>query len=290
METCFENRMVQSKLPKIGCLCVCKVVDSNGTGSIVELLEYGRIQGMIPASEVSRKRIYNISKVLNIGKILVGEVINIDTEKYYIDLSKKTVTDEEQQRTIHYYEKRKKVHSLLSRCAELDNLQRLDLYARYAWPWEQKYGTIDAAFKMIAQETLPCPQDCPSLVNCCKHAFRNKPVMVSAKVEITCFGPLGIDGIKSVLNRVKQEYSININLITSPLFLFHKMTTDELETIPVLNEASEKAIQWISDIEGGSGSIKEIAKIKQNDLQSEIDMELNKQAISESESCEDEFE
>jgi len=293
MEEHYKNRMVYHTLPKSGTLCVCKVIDSNNTGSIVELLEYGNISGMIPATELSRKRIYNVSKILNIGKVLVGEVINVDTEKFYIDLSKKTVKEEEAQAALLLYEKRKKVHSILNRTASLltENgtpTSRLDLYSKYAWPWEKKYGSIDSAFRLISQDNFSLPPELTCMVNVCKHAYKVKPIFVSSKVEINCFGPDGIDAIKNVLQKTKSTFDININLITSPKFLFHKTSTDVLETCALINKASQQAVEWITEYSGGGGVVKELAKARETDLQSTINQECSDSSLEEDE--ENDFE
>lgn len=50
-------------------------------GVYVSLLEYNDIQGFIPASELSRRRIRSIPKLVQVGKIEPSVVTRVDEEK-----------------------------------------------------------------------------------------------------------------------------------------------------------------------------------------------------------------
>ena len=78
-------------------------------GAYVSLLEYDNIEGMILLSELSRKRIRSISKLIRVGKQEVCVVLRVDKEKGYIDLSKRRVTPEEQQKCEERFNKSKAV-------------------------------------------------------------------------------------------------------------------------------------------------------------------------------------
>ena len=57
-------------------------------GAYVSLLEYGNIEGMIALSELSKRKIRSLNKVLQVGNIEAVAVLHVDEEKGYIDLSK----------------------------------------------------------------------------------------------------------------------------------------------------------------------------------------------------------
>lgn len=50
-------------------------------GSYVELLEYKNIGGMILHSELSRRRIRSINKLVRVGRTTVVMVIRVDSDK-----------------------------------------------------------------------------------------------------------------------------------------------------------------------------------------------------------------
>ena len=64
-------------------------------GAYVKLLEYDNIDGMILLSELSRRRIRSIQKLIRIGRNEVVVVLRVDKEKGYIDLSKRRVSAED---------------------------------------------------------------------------------------------------------------------------------------------------------------------------------------------------
>lgn len=57
---------------------ICRITD---IGVYVSLLEYNGIHGFIPASELSRRRIRSIPKLVQVGKIEPSVVTRVDEEK-----------------------------------------------------------------------------------------------------------------------------------------------------------------------------------------------------------------
>ena len=60
---------------------MCNVVRIDNIGVYASLLEYNDVQGFIPASELSRRRIRSIPKLVQIGKIEPSVVTRVDEEK-----------------------------------------------------------------------------------------------------------------------------------------------------------------------------------------------------------------
>jgi len=85
----------KKKLPNIDDIVIAKVIFISEYGIEVSLIEYNNIKGFINCSEVSRKKKINLNKLLTIGKDILLNVIQIDEIKNLIDLSKRTITDED---------------------------------------------------------------------------------------------------------------------------------------------------------------------------------------------------
>lgn len=85
----------QSKFPKVDELVLCKVINIDTIGITVELLQYNNINGFINLSELSRKKKFNINHIVTIDKPIILVVLNVDTDKGFIDLSKRTISNEE---------------------------------------------------------------------------------------------------------------------------------------------------------------------------------------------------
>jgi translation initiation factor 2 subunit 1 len=75
-------------------------------GIEVSLNEYNNIKGFINCSEVSRKKKVNLNKLLTVGKDILLNVIQVDKEKGFIDLSKRTISDED----IKLFNEKHKLH------------------------------------------------------------------------------------------------------------------------------------------------------------------------------------
>ncbi len=71
-------------------------------GAYVSLLEYGGIEGMILLSELSRRRIRSVQKLIKVGRQEPVMVLRVDKEKGYIDLSKRRVGQEDL--AVRYFE------------------------------------------------------------------------------------------------------------------------------------------------------------------------------------------
>jgi translation initiation factor 2 subunit 1 len=116
-------------------------------GAYVKLLEYDNIDGMILLSELSRRRIRSIQKLIRVGRNEVVVVLRVDKEKGYIDLSKRRVSPEDIGKCEERYNKSKMVHSILRHVAEKTKTPIEELYTKIGWPLNKKFGHAVDAFK-----------------------------------------------------------------------------------------------------------------------------------------------
>merc|ERR1711998_433423 len=114
-------RMYQQRFPKVEDVVIVQVRSIADMGAYVSLLEYGNIEGMILLSELSRRRIRSINKLVRVNKTEVVMVLRVDKEKGYIDLSKRRVDPEDVGRCEDRYNKAKQVHSVLRHIASSYN-------------------------------------------------------------------------------------------------------------------------------------------------------------------------
>jgi translation initiation factor 2 subunit 1 len=77
------------------CRFLLLLVPCADMGAYVQLLEYNNIEGMVLLSELSRRRIRSINKLIKVGRDEVVMCIRVDKDKGYIDLSKRRVSAEE---------------------------------------------------------------------------------------------------------------------------------------------------------------------------------------------------
>lgn len=85
----------KKKLPSIDDVVIAKVKNISEYGIEVSLDEYNGVTGFINCSEVSRKKKVNFNKLLTIGKDILVHVLQVDEDKNMIDLSKRTIGDDD---------------------------------------------------------------------------------------------------------------------------------------------------------------------------------------------------
>lgn len=122
---------------------------------------------MILLSELSRRRIRSVQKLIRVGRNEVVVVMRVDPDKGesctttlrgclrralliigYIDLSKRRVSAEEVVKCEENYEKGKAVDSILTQVAKKRDMEAEDLYEQIAWPLHKQYGHTYEAFKL----------------------------------------------------------------------------------------------------------------------------------------------
>lgn len=73
--------MYEQKYPNVDDLVMVKVKQIAEMGAYVSLLEYNNIEGMILLSELSRRRIRSINKLIRVGRNEVVVVLRVDKDK-----------------------------------------------------------------------------------------------------------------------------------------------------------------------------------------------------------------
>ena len=220
-------------------------------GAYVKLLEYDNIDGMILLSELSRRRIRSIQKLIRVGRNEVVVVLRVDKEKGYIDLSKRRVSPEDIVKCEERYNKSKMVHSIMRHVAEKTNTPLEELYADIGWPLNKKYGHAVDAFKLSItnpsvwdEVTFKSAQIKEELQTYISKRLTPQPTKVRADVEVTCFGYEGIDAVKNALRKAEAKSSetaqVKVRLVSPPLYVLTSQTLDKQIGIQVLDEAIQE--------------------------------------------------
>eukprot|EP00058_Branchiostoma_floridae_P024106 XP_002609596.1 hypothetical protein BRAFLDRAFT_115066 [Branchiostoma floridae] len=239
-------RFYAKRFPQVDEVIMVNVRSIAEMGAYVSLLEYNNIEGMILLSELSRRRIRSINKLIRVGRNECVVVIRVDEEKGYIDLSKRRVSQEEMAQCEEKFAKAKAVNSILRHVAHLLEYQHdeqlEDLYVRTAWAFDdEKPGSAYEMFKKAVSKPPSTGQ---------------VPVASSNNVyiEVACYGYEGIDAVKGALRKglalTTEDMPIKINLIAPPLYVMTTQTLERTEGVLLL----QKAINAIKeDIEEGGG-------------------------------------
>ncbi|KAF2719277.1 eukaryotic translation initiation factor 2 subunit alpha [Polychaeton citri CBS 116435] len=241
-------RFYEEKYPEIDSFVMVNVKQIAEMGAYVNLLEYDNIDGMILLSELSRRRIRSIQKLIRVGRNEVVVVLRVDKEKGYIDLSKRRVSPEDVVKCEERYNKSKMVHSIMRHVAEKTETPIEELYQDIGWPLNKKYGHAVDAFKLSITNPDVWNEATfkSNLIKEELHSYIGKrltpqPTKVRADVEVTCFGYEGIDAVKDALRQAEAKNTpdtqVKVKLVSPPLYVLTSQTLDKGIGIQVLEEA-----------------------------------------------------
>ncbi|CAG8294560.1 unnamed protein product [Penicillium olsonii] len=253
-------RFYEEKYPEVDSFVMVNVKQIAEMGAYVKLLEYDNIDGMILLSELSRRRIRSIQKLIRIGRNEVVIVLR------YIDLSKRRVSPEDVIKCEERYNKSKAVHSIMRHVAEATQTPLETLYETIGWPLNQKYGHAHDAFKISI--TNPSVWD---EITFTSDAVKSEiqqyigskltphPTKVRADIEVTCFGYDGIDAVKDALRTAEEKNTddnqIKVKLVAPPLYVLASQCLDKTAGVKGLEEAIERITERIQK-NGGNCTVK----------------------------------
>jgi len=286
-------RFYEQEYPEVEDVVIVEVKQIADMGAYVQLLEYNNKEGMILLSELSRRRIRSINKLIKVGRNETVIVLRVDREKGYIDLSKRRVSPEDVTRHEIKYSKAKAVHSIMRHCAETLEVDLEPLYQAIAWPLQKKaqklYGpdshTYDAFAKAITDEDevfegLECSAEVRKILMAqIKRRLAPTAVKMRADVEVTCFSYEGIDAIKAALFAGEEagtdsETTVQIRLIAPPLYVISTASMNKQAGIDALNRAIAKIQEEITARKGRMVVKQEPHAVSEKDEQNLADQML----------------
>lgn len=146
-------RFYSQKYPEPEDVVMVNVRQIAEMGAYVRLLEYNDIEGMILLSELSRRRIRSINKLIRVGRSECVVVIRVDKDKGYIDLSKRRVSPEDITKCEEKFARGRAVNSILRHVAETlkfeTDEQLEELYRKTAWYFDDKFKKPTASYDIF---------------------------------------------------------------------------------------------------------------------------------------------
>jgi translation initiation factor 2 subunit 1 len=274
----LDCRFFEKEFPDTETLVTVNVKQIAEMGAYVSLLEYGNIEGMILLSELSRRRIRSINKLIRVGKNEVVMVLRVDKEKGYIDLSKRRVSQEDIAEAEERYNKSKMTHSVLRHVAEQQQAKGNTvitlrwLYENIAWPLYKRYPHVYDAFRAaiaepeVVFEGLPvlAPDVMEGLLAQIKRKLTPQPIKIRCDIEVTCYNYEGIEAVRAALQAgmalSTDEIPVQVRLIAPPLYVMTTSTLNKAGGVDLLTKATEVIQAKIEEF-GGNVSVKMAPKI-----------------------------
>lgn len=262
-------RFYEQKFPEVDDVVMVTVRSIAEMGAYVTLSEYNNVEGMILLSELSRRRIRSIQKLIRVGRSECVVVLRVDKDKGYIDLSKRRVSAEEAKKCEEKFNKGKQVNSILRHVADTTNVDIETLYKASAWKLDKKFGgpakSYDA-FRLAITENpeifdeIELEESLRSvLVDNIRRRLTPQPIKIRSDVEVACYAYEGINAVKEALRAglavSEEDLQVKINLIAPPLYVMTTVSLDKDKGIEILQK-SLQAIKEVITKKNGSMSIK----------------------------------
>lgn len=247
----------EETMPKIGDVVWVKITQVNDTSAVVQLLEYGKREGIIPYTEVTRRRVRSMGKLIKVGRTEAAQVIRIDKDKGYIDLSKKLVTPNEAKTCEAHFRQGSEVRSIICHVADECDINAMTametiaypLYKRepgkHAWSWLYELNQTQDVDRILGPLSIEKRvSDC--LMSALKNAMRMKVLTIFSEIEITCFACDGVEAIRDTLILGRDfgegkdpQISLSVNIIGPPKYGVRARTDMKEEGIQRMKEAIE---------------------------------------------------
>jgi translation initiation factor 2 subunit 1 len=260
----YDNYFYENKVPQKDELVMCRVIDIDEMGVICSLLEYNNAEGFLPLSEISRKRIRSVLRHVRVGQKQVLQVLRVDTERGFTDLSKKYITPVERDHGTEKYIKGKNVHSIAKHIATIQKKDLDEIKKSIIYPLDQKFDHPYDAFQNLSLKDEDIFEGLDvdistelrqELISIVKKRMSTHPVKVGADIQVSCYADGGIDEIKKALKcgiEFGKGDKVSIQLVSSPTYSIWMTTIDEKRGKQII----EKVIGVIRDsINSSHGSL-----------------------------------
>eukprot|EP00408_Alexandrium_pacificum_P024950 CAMPEP_0171198664 /NCGR_PEP_ID=MMETSP0790-20130122/23060_1 /TAXON_ID=2925 /ORGANISM="Alexandrium catenella, Strain OF101" /LENGTH=341 /DNA_ID=CAMNT_0011663977 /DNA_START=170 /DNA_END=1195 /DNA_ORIENTATION=- len=268
-----EGRFYEPEFPELDDVVVVQVKRIVAMGAYVSLLEYDGKEGMVLLSELSKRRIRSVSKLLRVGRTEICMILRVDKDKGYIDLSKRRVEPEDASAKEESFAKAKAVHGIMRHVASMNNIEVEDLCMKVSWPLyaNKKFQDAHDALKqhingeinVWAELDFTQPgKDLSDLAEKIKadidiHLRRRlvqQTLRLRAKIEVSCSEYEGIDAVRAALKKglevTKEDCDIKINLVAHPLFVVTCTCKDKVMGMAAIEECT-KAVEDAIKEKGG---------------------------------------
>ena len=226
----YRCRFYREMVPQADSIVKVETIEIKELGANVRLLEYGGIEGFIQLSQVSTRRVRSVQKYLKIGRREMMEVLRVDNMKMYIDLSKKSLLDEQKEEAEKRWKKSKKVHEIMFEVAMKLKTPIESLYEAWGWDLYEKCGFEHALDAMCVAMQEPeivftkidiSDEHKEKLLATLHRKMTVNPFKIRVDFSLTCTNYDGVEAIREALLTAKHEvndenWNLEFKMIAPP--------------------------------------------------------------------------
>jgi translation initiation factor 2 subunit 1 len=245
-------RWYQNPFPNVGECVMVRCERITDIGTYCKLLEYGDLEALVPITEVTKQRVRLVSHIIPVGRVFVAIVLSVDAEKGYIDLSKKRVNEEDILNCETRYFKSRKLHSVLVQLESggvgggLSNLY--ERVWKLSSPLSHPLDHLETFLNSLSDDG----DTSKGIVSKIREKYlASKISEIQAEVEMTCFSPEGIEGIKkSIREGLKVDPGVKIRILSAPLYLIQFLTREPEQGIRVVQKVIDILGRTLRTVDG----------------------------------------
>ncbi|MBU3904808.1 MAG: S1 RNA-binding domain-containing protein [Nanoarchaeota archaeon] len=250
------------KYPRRGEMVIATVTKVNPFSATVRLDEYNNIEGMIHVSEVARRWVKDIKKVVKVGQKIVPAVMRVDYEKGHVNLSLKRINKYDADEKLKEYKREQKADRMLRVFAKRSKIDINKAYEKVGYKLREEFGELFKAFQEAALEGENVlvekgidKKDAEVLTKVAKDQLEAKEQKMKKTVMIKSYAPDGVNMIKKALQEVEKKFDVEIRYVSAPEYSITLKTKSAKEGDRILSE-SVKLIEEKICIGGGECEIK----------------------------------
>ncbi|AFM99355.1 translation initiation factor 2 subunit alpha [Encephalitozoon hellem ATCC 50504] len=253
----YECRLHFRKYPREGEIVMGRVVSIGGDGLTLNLLEYGDLEGLVLLGELSKRRVKSIQQVTKVGNIEICNVLKVDEERGYIDLSMSKVTENEKAECRETSAKNKLAYHIMLKAAKRLKMEVSDLYEKMGYDKEEEFGSLYYFFARVKDNGDIMDDDEIGLTikNLIREQFQASTYKVRADIDVMCSSKGGIDSIKKAFaEALKLDPRLEFCLIKTPTYSVTRVSGNKDKAYEVVREACNILISNIQK-EGGTATV-----------------------------------
>ena len=200
----LPKRYYPAKYPRLSDIVVVKVLKIEDSTISCELLEYG-CKGMMLHSEISKRKLRTIKRSIHVDSQEYLEVIEVDTEKGYIDLSKKYVTAKEQEETTERFAMARRYYNFFRYWSEETGM---DLVTNVLWKYynPEKDGNVykeltpELSWREVLNKVILNSKQQERICSDFLKLFETRAVKHVTEFEMVCYASEGVAALSTAIS------------------------------------------------------------------------------------------
>jgi len=199
----------RSGFPEESDLVMCTVNNIQHNSIFVNIHEYDR-QGMITISEVAPGRIRNIRDYVAEGKVIVCKVLYVNTERGYIDLSLRRVSESQRREKNDEVKQELKAEKILEMTAKSLKMDVKSLYDKAAVGFLKSYFYIYQAFDDFLNGNISLTDYfdksvADTLEKTIREKIKPKEILIAGDLTINTWEENGIEDVRVSLSSIVKD-------------------------------------------------------------------------------------